>query len=141
MLLLLQPIPLGVTFSKAQSSKLERLVCHVSMKRYVRALSFETTFENVTPSGIGCTYICRYQPVSTACFALSVFRSMRKLHWYTECHDTFNQYIGCQNTFLYRVCEYILSCADSFTFSAFCSLQKLREYTGCQSTFYQYIRC
>jgi len=41
MLLLLQPIPLGVTFSKAQSSKLERLVCHVSVKRDVRALSFE----------------------------------------------------------------------------------------------------
>jgi len=30
-----------VTFSKAQSSKLERLFCHVSVKRDVRALSFE----------------------------------------------------------------------------------------------------
>ena len=38
---LLQPIPLGVTFSKAQSSKLERLFCHVSVKRDVGALSFE----------------------------------------------------------------------------------------------------
>jgi len=37
----IQPIPLGVTFSKAQSSKLERLFCHVSVKRDVRALSFE----------------------------------------------------------------------------------------------------
>ena len=37
----LQPIPLGVSFSKAQSSKLERLFCHVSVKRDVRALSFE----------------------------------------------------------------------------------------------------
>ena len=37
----IQPIPLGVTFSKAQSSKLERLFCHVSVKREVRALSFE----------------------------------------------------------------------------------------------------
>jgi len=37
----LQPIPLGVSFSKAQSSKLERLFCHVSMKRDIRALSFE----------------------------------------------------------------------------------------------------
>ena len=36
-----QPIPLGVSFSKAQSSKLERLLCHVSVKRDVRALSFE----------------------------------------------------------------------------------------------------
>jgi len=36
-----QPIPLGVTFSKAQSSKLERLFCHVLVKRDVRALSFE----------------------------------------------------------------------------------------------------
>jgi len=36
-----QPILLGVTFSKAQSSKLERLFCHVSAKRDVRALSFE----------------------------------------------------------------------------------------------------
>ena len=36
-----QPIPLGVSFSKAQSSKLERLFCHVLMKRDVRALSFE----------------------------------------------------------------------------------------------------
>jgi len=36
-----QPIPLGVTFSKAQSSKLERLFCHVSVQKDVRALSFE----------------------------------------------------------------------------------------------------
>jgi len=36
-----QPIALGVSFSKAQSSKLERLFFHVSMKRHVRALSFE----------------------------------------------------------------------------------------------------
>jgi len=36
----LQPIPHGVSFSKAQSSKLERLFCYVSMKRDVRALSF-----------------------------------------------------------------------------------------------------
>ena len=131
----IQPFPLGLSFSKAQSSKLERLVCHVSMKRDVRALSFETIFENVTP------FICRYQPVSTACFALSVFRSLRKLHWYTECHDTFNQYIGCQNTFLYRVSEYILSCADSLASSTFCSLRKLRGYTACQNTFYHNIRC
>ena len=39
--LVVQPIPLGVTFSKAQSSKLERLFCHVSVKRDIRALSFE----------------------------------------------------------------------------------------------------
>jgi len=38
---LIQPIPDGVSFSKAQSSKLERLFCHVSMKRDVGALSFE----------------------------------------------------------------------------------------------------
>ena len=36
-----QPIPLGVTFSKAQSSKLESLVCHISGKRDVRDMSFE----------------------------------------------------------------------------------------------------
>jgi len=33
-------IPLGVTFLKAQSSKLECLFCHVSVKRDVQALSF-----------------------------------------------------------------------------------------------------
>ena len=38
---LVQPIPLGVTFSKAQSPKLESLFCHVSVKRDVRALSVE----------------------------------------------------------------------------------------------------
>ena len=50
-----QSIPLGVSFSKAQSSKLEHLFCHVSVKREVRALilELETAFENVTPSGIG----------------------------------------------------------------------------------------
>jgi len=37
----LQPIPLGSTFSEAQSSKLQRLFFHVSVKRDVRALSFE----------------------------------------------------------------------------------------------------
>ena len=50
-----QSIPLGVSFSKGQSSKLEHLFCHVSVKREVRALilELETAFENVTPSGIG----------------------------------------------------------------------------------------
>jgi len=32
--LLVQPIPLGVTFSKAQSSKLEHLFYHVSVKTF-----------------------------------------------------------------------------------------------------------
>jgi hypothetical protein len=35
-------------FSKAQSSKLEGLFCHVSVKRDFRALSFERTIENFT---------------------------------------------------------------------------------------------
>ena len=34
---LVQPIPLGVTFSKAQSSKLERLFCHISVKKDIGA--------------------------------------------------------------------------------------------------------
>jgi len=56
---IVQPIPLGVSFSKAQSSKLESLFCHVSVKRDVRALSFEleTAFEIVTPNGIACTVV------------------------------------------------------------------------------------
>jgi len=37
----IQPTPLGLKFSKARSSKLERLFCHVSVKRDVRDLSFE----------------------------------------------------------------------------------------------------
>ena len=37
----LQPIPLEVTFSKVQRSKVERLFCHVSVKRDIRALNFE----------------------------------------------------------------------------------------------------
>jgi len=61
-LIKVQPIPLGVSFSKDQSSKLEHLFCHVSVKREVWALSFElrafeTAFEIVTPSGIGCTFL------------------------------------------------------------------------------------
>jgi len=36
-----QSIPLGVTFSKAQSSKLEHLFYHVSVKRDVRPVIFE----------------------------------------------------------------------------------------------------
>jgi len=58
-LIKVQSIPLGVTFSKPQSSKLEHLSCHVAVKRKVRALSFElkTAFDNVTPSGIGCTFL------------------------------------------------------------------------------------
>jgi len=55
-LIKVQPIPVEVSFS--QSSKLEHLFCHVSVKREVRTLSFalETAFENVIPSGIGCTF-------------------------------------------------------------------------------------
>jgi len=50
-----QSIPLGVSFAKAQSSKLEHLFCHVSVKREDRASNFElqTAFKNVTPSRIG----------------------------------------------------------------------------------------
>jgi len=69
-LIKVQQIPLGVSFSKSQSSKLKHLFCHVSVKREVRALSFEleTAFENVTPSGIGCTFldplsIIKIQPI------------------------------------------------------------------------------
>jgi len=42
---------------KAQSSKLERLFSLKRGKRDVRALRFETAFENVTPNGIGCSYM------------------------------------------------------------------------------------
>ena len=42
--------PMGVTFSKAQSSKVERLFCHVPVKRDLRAFSFElVTPRDVTP--------------------------------------------------------------------------------------------
>ena len=43
-----------------ESSKLERLYCHVSMKKRLSRFELwavETAFENVTPSGIGCIYI------------------------------------------------------------------------------------
>jgi len=53
---------------KAQSSQLERLFCHVSAKRDVRALSFERAFEDITPNGIGCTFIQGWR--STAFFLL-----------------------------------------------------------------------
>ena len=58
-----QPIPLGVTFSKAlsklkaQSSNLN-VIFHWNVGKEtfeLWALNFETAFENVTPSGIGCT--------------------------------------------------------------------------------------
>jgi len=51
-----QPIPLGVTLSKAQSSNLERLFCHVSLKRDFGALSFATAFENVTQVGLALLF-------------------------------------------------------------------------------------
>jgi len=61
-----QPIPRGVTFSKALS-KLKSQSSNVSFHWNVAketfelwALSFETAFENVTPRGIGCTYIYVY---------------------------------------------------------------------------------
>jgi len=56
----LQPIPRGVTFSKALS-KLKAQSSNVSFHWNLAketfelwAFSFETAFENVTPSGIGC---------------------------------------------------------------------------------------
>ena len=61
-----QPISLEVLFSKAQSSKLERLFCHVSVKRDFElwAFSLETSFENATPSGISCTINFFYRHTS-----------------------------------------------------------------------------
>jgi len=43
---------------KAQSSELERLFCHVSVKETfeLQGLSFERAFKNVTPRGIGCKF-------------------------------------------------------------------------------------
>jgi len=59
-----QPIPRGMTFSKALS-KLKAQSSNVSFATFqwketseLWALSFETAFENVTPGGIG--YICVY---------------------------------------------------------------------------------
>jgi len=58
-----QPNPLGVTFSKAVS-KLKAPSSNVSFATFqcketfeLSALSFERAFENVTPRGIGCTFI------------------------------------------------------------------------------------
>jgi len=55
----IQPIPLGVTFSNAvSSSKLKARTSLFTEKWQKRRSSFELwAFENVTPSGIGCTYI------------------------------------------------------------------------------------
>jgi len=39
--MIVKPMPLAVTISKPQNSKLERLFCHVLVKRDVQALSFE----------------------------------------------------------------------------------------------------
>ena len=54
---LLQPIPLGVSFSKAQSSKLEHLFCHVTVKREVRALSFDSKKHSKMSPQVGSAYI------------------------------------------------------------------------------------
>ena len=54
---ILQPIPLGVTFSKAVS-KLKARTSLLTETWQKKRASFELwAFENVTPSGIGCTYI------------------------------------------------------------------------------------
>jgi len=47
---LVQPIPLEVTISKAHSSKLEQLFCHVSVKRDFRALSFRALKQHLKMS-------------------------------------------------------------------------------------------
>ena len=56
-IMIVQPIPLGVTFRKlkAQSSKVSFATLQWKQTFELWALSFETTFENVTPSEIGCT--------------------------------------------------------------------------------------
>ena len=51
-----QPIPLAVTFSKAQRSKVSLATFQWQETFDLWAFSFETAFENVTPSGIGCIY-------------------------------------------------------------------------------------
>jgi len=54
---LIQPIPNGVSFSKAQSSNVSFATFLWKETLELWALSFETAFVNVTPSGIGCTYL------------------------------------------------------------------------------------
>jgi len=75
-----QPIPLGLTFSKAQSSKLKLLFSLKRGKRDFQSLSFENAFENVTPNGIGCntnTYARRprsiQEDISHAFFTKNIY--------------------------------------------------------------------
>jgi len=75
----IQPIPLGMTFSK-DFSKLKAKSSNVSFHWNVAketlelwALSFETAFENVTPSEIGCTYIYIYINICFHVFYIHVY--------------------------------------------------------------------
>jgi len=101
-----QSIPLGVSFSKTQSSKLEHLFCHVSVKREVRALIFEleTAFENVTPSGtfLDPLSIIKVQPIPlgvTFSNAVSKLKAPGAL-WegilYINCENSLNVFTGSQ---------------------------------------------
>jgi len=103
MYLHVQPIPLAVTFSKAQSSKLERLFYHVSLKRDVRALSFERAFEIVTPSGIGCICVYVLPRLKAACVTdpvcggkgptLARYSAVIYIHIYMNTHEYLSLHI------------------------------------------------
>ena len=87
---------------KAQSSKLERLFCHVSQSSKLKARtsllprftwqkrrsSFELwAFENVTPSAIGCTY---HNSTKLACSHPLILMNEIFVNWYFKLNENLN---------------------------------------------------
>ena len=75
---------------KAQSSELERLFCHVSVKETfeLQGLSFERAFKNVTPRGI--VNLKRINDICTRIEHFFTVTAQRDpdvhLHFTTHCH-------------------------------------------------------
>jgi len=113
-----QPIPLGVTFSKAQTSKLERRFCHVSEKRDVRALSFElwnsipkcnpkwdrlympTDLQEGSPLYVCVIYTCTY----TYAHVHTHTQTCERLMYYMSLEDTCNPYNTCNTCHTWATC-------------------------------------
>jgi len=116
-----QPIPLGVSFSKAQSSKPERLFCHVSVKRDVQALSFEL-WNSIRKCHPNCDwlymYFHMYMYVCIMYIHIPALRSSRERHeGMYFCIHTYvyvSMYI-CVYIYMYYVYTYIFMYIHRYT--------------------------
>jgi len=119
-LIKVQPISLGVSFLKAQSSKFEHLFCHISAKRELQALSFElrNSIRKCHPKWdrlyIFVSNVNHQSTIMILIFTILLIQSYIQINYYYDKNHT-------NSTVITQYVEIVLN-NKSTVFSVFCLL-------------------